>query len=955
MSVPAETTSFVGRRDEQAEVRALLARARLVTLTGPGGVGKTRLVGRVAARVARAFPDGVCFVHLADLDDPDLVPRAVADTLGLYDHSTHRRARTLDALVARLRSRRLLLVLDNCEHLHGACAELTGTLLHGTTGVRVLATSRHRLGLTEEHLVDVRPLPVPDPDGDLSAAHRHPALALFADRAAAAAPGFTLTPANRTAVARLCRGLDGLPLAIELAAARMGEQGEQGEPVIDGLAVDDLRTRIDDDDHRHHVDPRHDRHRTLRAAIDWSHRLCTPAERLVWARASVLAADFDLETAEAVCGEGVDDVLEAVSGLVAKSVLSREPGPHGCVRYRLLDTLRQYGLDRLRQPPGAERAVRRRHRDWMQTRASVYEHAWFGPDQQQMAARLRADRSNLRAVLDFGLGTPGAVSARPGDSPAAPAGTGAAGPGGAVFGGAGPVPGATGVVPGGGGAVVGGAGVVSGSGGPVPGATGAVSGSEGPVVGGAGVVSGRGGPVAGGTGAVSGGGGCVEGAAGVVSGSGGAVVGGAGVVSGSGGPVVGATGVVSGGGGPVAGGTGGVPRGTASVPGDFGTAAVDAPATPDASHGTPGDALAALRLAGTLWFHWSACGAPGEGRYWLDRALEANRGPSRERARGLWVSGLLALLTGSSEDLARGRLRAEEARALARRLGDAAEAAHAGYVIGAGQLLGGEPAAALRHFEDAVAREPVPGGHAGLAGLERVQLACALVSLGEVDRAVAVCGNVLRVCGEYGEEWVRSCALRALALAHTVREDWRLAEPPAREALRIGHTLHDVLGIASALDLLALIATAHQHGHERAAVLLGGADRLRSTPLDSVRQDGETRAREGLGRRAYERAYRRGEGLGLTGIVKYALGEGKSADQGAEPPSSTDCLSGRGTTLTRRETEVAALIAEGLANQQIADRLVIARRTAEGHVERILGKLGLTNRTQIAAWVTTHR
>lgn len=158
-----------------------------------------------------------------------------------------------------------------------------------------------------------------------------------------------------------------------------------------------------------------------------------------------------------------------------------------------------------------------------------------------------------------------------------------------------------------------------------------------------------------------------------------------------------------------------------------------------------------------------------------------------------------------------------------------------------------------------MAQGPVTGGHASLAGLERVQLATALATLGEADRAVAVCENALRVCEEYGEQWVRSGVLRALALAHTVRGDWRRAEPPAREALRTGHTLHDLLGLAPTLDLLALIETAHHHTHERAAVLLGGADRVRSTPYDSVRQDAETRAREGLGRRAYERAYHRGE------------------------------------------------------------------------------------------------
>ncbi|MFJ5729543.1 AAA family ATPase [Streptomyces paradoxus] len=158
--LPAETTSFVDRRGELTQGRELLARARLVTLTGPGGVGKTRLAARIAARVRRAFPDGVRFVHLSALHDPALVPLAAADALGLHDRSAQP---PLDALVEQVRDRRLLLVVDNCEHLAGACARLAAALLHGTGGVRILATSRHRLGLTEEHLLEVRPLPVPDP------------------------------------------------------------------------------------------------------------------------------------------------------------------------------------------------------------------------------------------------------------------------------------------------------------------------------------------------------------------------------------------------------------------------------------------------------------------------------------------------------------------------------------------------------------------------------------------------------------------------------------------------------------------------------------------------------------------------------------------------------------------------------------------------------------------------
>ncbi|MFE7275435.1 ATP-binding protein [Streptomyces sp. NPDC057623] len=784
--LPVETTTFVDRRGELAAGRELLARTRLVTLTGPGGVGKTRLAARIAGAVRRTFPDGVRVVHLSGLDDPALVPLAAADALDLHDHSAQP---PLQALVERLRDRRLLLLVDNCEHLLPACAELAAALLHGTTGVRILATSRHRLGLTEEHLLDVRPLPVPDPDGDLTTPEGYPALALFADRAAAVVPGFRLTAANRGAVARLCRRLDGLPLAIELAAVRMR--------VLD---VGQLLDRLDD---RYRLltggsPAALPRHQTLRAAVDWSHELCDAREQLVWARLSVLAGSFDLETAEAVCaGEDAApaeapvgataplrgyDVLDAVTGLVDKSVLSRESGPDG-IRYRLLDTLRHYGLDRLRRLPGEEPAARRRQRDWMLHRAAACERAWFGPGQREIVARLRADQDNLRTALDFSLTTPGE---------------------------------------------------------PLPG----------------------------------------------------------------------------------------------------------------------------LRLAGTLWFYWHACGAPREGRHWLDRALAANPDPTRERARGLWIAGLLAAAT---HDLTAGLALARDAHALAQDLDDAAEAAHAEYVIGVITLFMDDLPTALKHFEASVLRGPVPGQHLSLYGLDQVELACALGFLGEAERAVEVCERARRMCERHGEEWVHSYVLRMLALAHTVQRDWQQADHHARHALRLKLAVHDVTGSALTLDLLARIAT-ETGAHERAAVLLGAADhtwagidrdRWGSAALKATRRDSETRSREALGPPGFRRAYERGRGLGagLAETVDYAVHDalhdtGSRAVNGGRSGSPRPAT---GIHLTRREREVAELVAQGLANQQIADRLIIARRTAEGHVERILGKLGCNNRSQIAAWMAAQR
>ncbi|MBP5867114.1 LuxR C-terminal-related transcriptional regulator [Streptomyces scabiei] len=399
---PAELTSFVGRRDEAADVRRLLSAGRLLTLTGPGGVGKTRLAGHVAGEAARAFPDGVWLVPLAALSDEAFVPHAVNDALGVRNETVRP---PLEILVDHLRDRRLLIVLDNCEHLLRSCAVLAQAVLAGTEGVRILATSRHRLGLAGEQLFEVPPLPAPAPEElTPSAVESFPALRLFADRAAAVVPGFTVGEANQQAVARLCRRLDGLPLAIELAAVR-----------VRALGVDQLVERLDD---RYQLltcgsPTSAPRHRTLRSAVDWSHELCTPQEQLVWAWLSVFVGGFDLAAAEAVCAgeDGTGDriapcaVLDAVAGLVDKSVLVREEHA-GQVRYRLLVSLRDYGLEKLHDL-GEATDTRRRHRDHFARLGAGYEQAWFGPDQAEITERIRIDQDNFRAALDFCLTTPG--------------------------------------------------------------------------------------------------------------------------------------------------------------------------------------------------------------------------------------------------------------------------------------------------------------------------------------------------------------------------------------------------------------------------------------------------------------------------------------------------------------------------------------------------------------------
>ncbi|MFE7836013.1 LuxR C-terminal-related transcriptional regulator [Streptomyces sp. NPDC057474] len=809
---PAELTSFVGRRDEAADVRRLLSAGRLLTLTGPGGVGKTRLAGHVAGQVARAFPDGVWLVPLAALSDEAFVPHAVNDALGVRNETVRP---PLEILLDHLRERRLLIVLDNCEHLLGSCAVLAGTVLAATEGVRILATSRHRLGLAGEQLFEVPPLPAPAPEElTPSAVGSFPALRLFADRAAAVVPGFTVGEANQQAVARLCRRLDGLPLAIELAAVR-----------VRALGVDQLVERLDD---RYQLltcgsPTSAPRHRTLRSAVDWSHELCTPQEQLVWAWLSVFVGGFDLAAAEAVCaaeaacaGENVAPcaVLDAVAGLVDKSVLVREEHA-GQVRYRLLVSLRDYGLEKLHDL-GEATDTRRRHRDHFARLGAEYEQAWFGPDQAGITERLRIDQDNFRAALDFCLTTPG-----------------------------------------------------------------------------------------------------------------------------------------------------------------------------EAQHG--------LRLAAGLWFHWVAGGIWGEGRHWMDGALRAGARPDEALTRAMWAGALTSLVHSRSAAVLAGLDPVRTAAAADEELPVPAPPPVPAGALGPGRARACTAFVVLTRVE--LACTLVSRGRAA----EAIPLCAEAVALCEAHGEQWARSWALRTlalahwsAGQYDRaaEHARAC----LRLPYTVRQHQSLArtldllaaaEALAGDAERAGvlhgavdRIWHDIGG--NPMDAL-------QPGRPRAA---------------------EHHARRALGDHAYALAHRRGGRLTAEQAVAYALGEpgegsasaprtggrrerpdsalrtggrwdGSAPGAGTEEvaavrQSSTsgpregsasvggvadDRASARNPSpvptplpvadpvpLTRRELQVAALVAQGRTNKQIADHLVIARRTAEGHVERILVKLGFHNRSQVAAW-----
>jgi predicted ATPase len=465
--LPPQTSGFVGRVAELARARDLLRESRLVTISGTGGVGKTRLAVRVASEAAAGFRDGVRLIELSGVRDPGLLMYTVAAGLTLAELSNAEadQGSQLDTLLGFIRDRELLLILDTCEHLVDACAALADTVLRAAPGVIILATSRQPLDASGEAVLQLFPLPVPDPSEE--SAGQADAVELFAQRAAAAVPGFTVTPENLADVITVCRRLDGIPLAIELATVRLR-----------ALPLRQMAERIDDrlrllTGGRRSGTPRH---QTLRAAIDWSYSLCTPTEQLLWERLSVFAGGFDIVAAEAVCAGGelaTEEILPTLISLVDKNVLVRErapdPGqPEGGKpdepAFRMLDTIREFGAERLhlaandaatsnadasngdtnyaaanhgaatrgasthrattravarRRPVQAgreqwngddvgqaEAAVRRRFIAHYLALAELFEREPT-TDQVGQYRRLRREHANLRAAFDYALGLPG--------------------------------------------------------------------------------------------------------------------------------------------------------------------------------------------------------------------------------------------------------------------------------------------------------------------------------------------------------------------------------------------------------------------------------------------------------------------------------------------------------------------------------------------------------------------
>ena len=393
-NLPVQLTSFVGRDDDVAGVAKALDESRLVTLTGVGGVGKTRLAIQVAAELLPRFTDGVWLCELAATNDPDLLAQVMVAALGVQPRAGRSLA---ESVCDYLSGKQALIVLDNCEHLLDAAAELAEAMLRAAPGVRVLATSREGLAVAGEQVWPVRSLRVAS-EVSLEAIAVCEAVRLFGARAGAVQPSFALDESNATAVVEICRRLDGIPLAVELAAARVTSM-LPGE--IAGLLDD--RFRLLTGGRRRGVE----RHHTLRATIEWSYSLLDERERVVFDRLGVFAESFDADAATNVAGSdqlAAWDVRDALDDLAAKSMIVLEDGPQATRRFRLLETLRQYALERL-DDSGHAQDYRRRHAEHYATFAETAGPGLEGSDEAAWVGRFGAELDNLRAAVAWALDT----------------------------------------------------------------------------------------------------------------------------------------------------------------------------------------------------------------------------------------------------------------------------------------------------------------------------------------------------------------------------------------------------------------------------------------------------------------------------------------------------------------------------------------------------------------------
>jgi len=395
-NLPQQLTSFIGRERETEDIKSLMAKSRLVTLLGSGGTGKTRLSLQVAADLLESFPDGTWFVELAPLSDPSLVARTLADVISVKEQAGEP---VMATLLRFLKDKKLLVVLDNCEHLVESCASLAHEILQKCPDVQVLTSSREALGISGEQTYRVPSLSLPDPTKPQTAESlsHYESVRLFVDRAILARPDFQVTNQNAPALASLCYQLDGIPLAIELAAAR-----------VRSLTIEDIDSRLNQRFRLLTGGSRTalPRQQTLKALVDWSYDLLSDAEKALLCRLSVFTGGWSLEAAEAVCaGHPIEDweVLDYLTSLCDKSLVVADEHD-GAIRYRLLETVRQYAGDRL-QEAGEQAAYRTRHLQYMRAWTQAMEPKLRGPEQVEALRRMDAERDNVRAALDWSLKT----------------------------------------------------------------------------------------------------------------------------------------------------------------------------------------------------------------------------------------------------------------------------------------------------------------------------------------------------------------------------------------------------------------------------------------------------------------------------------------------------------------------------------------------------------------------
>jgi len=862
-NLPRELTSFIGRKREIDEVRRLLGTARLLTLTGSGGVGKTRLGLRVAGELVEAYPDGVWLVELAAIGDPTLVPQATASALGAREQP----GRSLqDTLIDVLRPRTCLLLLDNCEHLVAACAALADGLLRACPGLVLLATSREPLGIAGETVWRVPPLTLPGAmrddvltDGP-AALTQFEAIRLFEERGRAALPAFRLTDQNAPAVVLICQRLDGIPLAVELAAAR-----------VRGLAPEHLAARLVDRFRLLTGGSRTalPRHQTLRAAVDWSYELLSEPERVLFRRLSVFAGGWTLDAAEEVCsGEEIEpeDVLGLLLQLVDRSLVLAEEQPADAgrvtgVRYRLLETLRQYGAEKLRDA-GDEQAVRARHLAWGLELAEEAGSSlrWQGGTDQ--GKRLDAEHDNVRAALGWSLMTETSDDAR--------------------FGG--------------------------------------------------------------------------QRLAGLLW-------------------------------------RFWFMRGHLSEGRRWldASLAVDMQDT-EAHRRTRAIALVgAGMLAGLLYDHGRAdvlnaealtlarptdppqvaglamtmLGVAAEARGEADRATELyeqalalTRDVPRAWLTG-WVLGHLGRMATAHGDYETATALLEESLAQLQKAGDRQGACWSFQYLGRIAERRGDLDRATLFFEAALAAAQDVGDRMGIAR-----------SLGSLGRAARLQGDFaqavewleesLRLSRNIGDRWGAALALGNLGRVALAQRDHQRAAALFEESLVLSQSLTGS-GRRVVYSLYHLGVVASELGQlERAGRLLGAAAVLQEaggravSPLDLAERERQIAiVREVLGDERFAEVWADGQAMSLEQAIEYALAappfEGTLSVASARPTPE-----GLASPLSAREEEVAVLLARGLSNRQIAEELVISSRTASTHVSHILNKLGLSNRSQIAAWAIEH-